>query len=112
MSEVRNRGLVRVGGITQMRTLKETIGTAAAIGGVCVVLLLVVILSVLIVLVEALFEKLMSLITLLREKMMTLYAWTVRTCNRSAIVVTTPSLRKSVENVGVMINNLRNKLGI
>jgi len=95
-----------------MTTAKETIGTAAAIGGVCVVLLLVVILSVLIVLVEALFEKLMSLITLLREKMMTAYAWTLRTCNRSAILATTPNLRNSVVHAGLWINRLRNKLGI
>jgi hypothetical protein len=109
---VRYEGSVRAGGILLMKTVSETIGTALKIGGVCAVLILVVTLSVLIVLVEACFAKLMLWTTLLREKMMTAYGWTVRTFNPYATNATTAKLKMSGVDAEMWIEKIRKKLRI
>jgi hypothetical protein len=76
-----------------MKIDKETIGTAVLTGVVCGVLLSVAILSVSIALIEALFEKLMWLTTLLREKTMTLFGSIARIFSRSATDATTTKLK-------------------
>jgi hypothetical protein len=109
---VRSWVIVPGGGILQMKTASEIIGTAVKIGGVSVVLILVVTLSALIVSVEVCFALLMSWTTLLREKMMTAYDWIVLTFNRCATNVTTANLLKKGVDVEMMIEKIKKKLKI
>ena len=95
-----------------MKIGKETIGTAVKLGVVYGVLTSVVILCALIVLVEAFFVLLMSLTTLLREKMMTAYDWIVLTFNRYATNVTTTNLLKKGVDVEMMLEKIKKKLKI
>jgi len=95
-----------------MKTASEIIGTALKIGGVCAVLILVVTLSALIVSVEVCFALLMSLITLLREKMMKAYDWIVLIFNRCVTSATTANLLRKGVSVEMMIDKIKMKLKI
>ncbi len=92
-----------------MKTLKEIVGTAVAIGVTYAVLILVVILSVSFVLLEALLKLLTWSITLLNAKMMTASDWILETFSRFATSAITSKLWKSAIVVEDFLLNLRKK---
>lgn len=112
MRLVRSGGSERDGEISQMKIVRETIGTVLKTGAICAVLTLVVILCALIVSVEVCFALLMSLTTSLREKMMTAYDWIVLIFNRCVTSATTANLLRKGVSVEMMIDKLKMKLKI
>lgn len=92
-----------------MKTLKEIVGTAVAIGVTYAVLILVVILSVSFVLLEALLKVLTWSITSLNAKMMTASDWILETFSRFATSAITSKLWKSAIVVEDFLLNLRKK---
>lgn len=92
-----------------MTIKSETLGTLVKTGVVYAALTLVVSLCALIVLVEVLFEKLMSLTTSLREGITTASNWIVRTSSRFVTNATTLKLKKWRDSVVEKLDTIRNR---